>query len=122
MGVSKAHHRFWLRRIWDVAKERVVLSALHVGLAVTYHTLQFVFNPNSSSGRGETRREQDMHRSWEVLNNARAFPRAAPTSPSLPLCLPCTSPKGMGLSKGDRRWGEARTWEKPICSQPGFTM
>lgn len=73
-----------------------------------------------------------MHDSWEVLtglvlNNARESPRAVPTSPSVLSALPCTSPKGMGIStaakaSADRKWGEARTQEKPIYNQPGFAM
>ena len=107
-----------------------MLSVLHMGLTVTpvYPILQFsVFDPSSSSGRGETCPEQDMHDSWEVLaepvpRNAKESPRAVPLSPSLPSALPCTSPKGMGLStaakaSADRRSGEARTGEKP-----GFAM
>lgn len=54
LGTSKIHQRFWLRRIWDVAEERVVLSAPHMALAVTPASpiLQIsVFDPSSSSGR-----------------------------------------------------------------------
>lgn len=127
LGTSKVHHRFWLgRRIWDVAKQHMVLLALHMGLAVTpvYPMLQFsLFDPSSSSGRGKTCPEQEMHDSWEVLtglvlNTARESPRAVPTSPSLPSALPCTFPRDMGLSaaakaSADRRWG---------CNQFGFVM
>lgn len=59
-------------------------------------TLQFfASNPSSTSGRGEVHPEQDVHDSWDTLNNARESPRTVPTSPSLPsaLLVPLPGPR-----------------------------